>query len=1276
MGHTTSATATSYLNPSDVTLVYSGTPTLVVGWNTFDLTTPFNYDGTQNLIVIVRDMSGSWSSSNTWVGAESTSGVSRYIYQDDGPYNIGTSGGTSSSFRCATIFAGSGCLQHATCAAPAVAVMDITTTSVTVAWAPGATETSWNAYYRVAGTTTWSTPVTVTGSTYTFAGLASGTNYEFMLENACSEGNFATSVEAATLCAPITLPYTEDFNGWGTGVLPNCWYNTGAYSPTNYSIITSAQNMTGTTGGSVYMYTTSGSSYTSRIILPELDTTVNQMNQAQLVFNVMYNSTSYGAPSFVVGVMSDPNNLSTFVPVDTVTVGGGINQWEVFEVSFAGYTGNGTHVAIQTNYQSNYFYCYLDDVTLEAIPTCPRPDSLSVSNAGTTTVDLAWRERGNASQWIVEYGPRGFQLGTGTQVVANTNPFTLTGIAPSYQGEYYVKSICGAGDTGEYSRRACAFNTTQIPATLPYSYDFENSAEWDNWQTCSYNSTNWYRGTAVADSGMYSMYISIDSGATYSPYQYNAVVNATAYRDVDFGPVDSSFTMTIRARAGGSTDASYDGMIVLLADPSIPTVASSQNLMTPWGDVRDLYQILDVRIDTTWQTYSCSFDTIHGVQRVAFYWVNQNTQSSHPTLTEPVAVDNITIDYSSCPRPVDLDTVSVGGTTATLTWVGAPNANYEVIYRIPNTPNQYATTNTNSITLTGLNAATTYYAWVRKLCGAGDTSLVSDGISFTTTVCDGGTFISTGNPDSTTATTYTVPLNTYYNYTLTETIIDSAEIGGPMELSALAYYYDYSTAMTAKTNVTVWLQPTNKTEFTSETDIVVLDTNTAVQVYSGPMNCEQGWNYFGFATPYSYNGQGNLLVIVDDNSGSYNSSSYVFKAQATSQYKSISWYSDSDNPDPTSNSYSGVKYRYQYRPVMQLISCGGCPAPVINSVSHDYESAIITVSGNGNGFELEYGTDPSIMPNNQNTTTNTFTLTGLQPATTYYFHVRQECDDNEMSNWTEGYFITDSLPCVAVTGLQVTGTSYNSISVSWTAGGDETAWEVKAASTVDSVTITATTTTATVDGLVPQRAYSVTVRPMCGNSHNIEGPWCDPVTANTDICQPVSNVTVSGISATSATVAWTAPEGATNFRVLYGLHDFDVNGEIGSYTTTSNPFALTGLEANTPYTVRVAVACTETLVSAYESADFTTTDVGIFSADNDGALSLYPNPASTMVTLRVSEQLVGSTVSIVDVNGRVVMSEELNSQTLTLDLSEMAKGAYFVRITGDQATAVRKLIVK
>ena len=93
-------------------------------------------------------------------------------------------------------------------------------------------------------------------------------------------------------------------------------------------------------------------------------------------------------------------------------------------------------------------------------------------------------------------------------------------------------------------------------------------------------------------------------------------------------------------------------------------------------------------------------------------------------------------------------------------------------------------------------------------------------------------------------------------------------------------------------------------------------------------------------------------------------------------------------------------------------------------------------------------------------------------------------------------------------------------------------------------------------------------------------------------------------------------------------------------------------------------------------ATFTTATVGIDDVDA-AAISLYPNPATTTVTISGIEGQ--ATVTVVDMNGREVHTQAIkhsSNQTITLDLTGYAQGAYFVRITGEQQSAIRKLIVK
>ena len=71
---------------------------------------------------------------------------------------------------------------------------------------------------------------------------------------------------------------------------------------------------------------------------------------------------------------------------------------------------------------------------------------------------------------------------------------------------------------------------------------------------------------------------------------------------------------------------------------------------------------------------------------------------------------------------------------------------------------------------------------------------------------------------------------------------------------------------------------------------------------------------------------------------------------------------------------------------------------------------------------------------------------------------------------------------------------------------------------------------------------------------------------------------------------------------------------------------------------------------------------------------LFPNPATSNVTLRGVE--AGSQVSMVDMNGRMVRDFKAANDNVRIDVSNLAKGAYFVRVVNGNTNAIRKLIVK
>ena len=153
----------------------------------------------------------------------------------------------------------------------------------------------------------------------------------------------------------------------------------------------------------------------------------------------------------------------------------------------------------------------------------------------------------------------------------------------------------------------------------------------------------------------------------------------------------------------------------------------------------------------------------------------------------------------------------------------------------------------------------------------------------------GQDFVLEGN-----GTSNRVPINNYYNYSYVQQIFTPTEVsdGMPGVISALAFDYDYSTPSTVKNDVDIYLTTTDKNSFESKYDTISI---AGLQpVYSGALNCTEGWNTFELTTPFEYDGVSNLALIVYDHSGHYNGSSYKFRTYAAnSESMSLTWCSDS-----------------------------------------------------------------------------------------------------------------------------------------------------------------------------------------------------------------------------------------------------------------------------------------------------------------------------------------------------------------------------------------------
>ncbi len=86
-----------------------------------------------------------------------------------------------------------------------------------------------------------------------------------------------------------------------------------------------------------------------------------------------------------------------------------------------------------------------------------------VSAIENTTVHLSWTENGTATQWQVQYGVKGFELGSGTLYNTTSNTVTFEDLQKFTEYDFYIRSVSG----NQYG----PWNKTTLMVEAPYWQD-------------------------------------------------------------------------------------------------------------------------------------------------------------------------------------------------------------------------------------------------------------------------------------------------------------------------------------------------------------------------------------------------------------------------------------------------------------------------------------------------------------------------------------------------------------------------------------------------------------------------------------------------------------------------------------------------------------------------------------------------------------------------------------------------------------------------------------
>lgn len=359
----------------------------------------------------------------------------------------------------------------------AVLESNLSDTAVTVSWASALSTQNNEFWIGPAGfyqgtTTTTGTKVNLgTASSITVDTLAPQTCYEYLIRTACGPGDTSQWVGPFSFCTTcplgFTLPYFTDFENNSPGLASgtpegwtNCWTHQSATGATVRWEAEDAsganENSTGTgpftdatlapASGGIYMYleTSTSGSYAD-LISPGID--LNNATNPQVEFSYHM----YGATMNKLVLLAENLSTGTVTALDSI-VGqqqtAGSDPWNTHITNVSSLPA-GNYKFIFRGYRGTSFTgdMAVDDVWVMEAPTCPRPAGLVQDSSNLNTITASWTSNGTGTSWEIEYGPAGFTPGTGTTVIANSNPYTITGLPSATSYDVYVREICGPADT-------------------------------------------------------------------------------------------------------------------------------------------------------------------------------------------------------------------------------------------------------------------------------------------------------------------------------------------------------------------------------------------------------------------------------------------------------------------------------------------------------------------------------------------------------------------------------------------------------------------------------------------------------------------------------------------------------------------------------------------------------------------------------------------------------------------------------------------------------------
>jgi hypothetical protein len=86
-------------------------------------------------------------------------------------------------------------------------------------------------------------------------------------------------------------------------------------------------------------------------------------------------------------------------------------------------------------------------------------------------------------------------------------------------------------------------------------------------------------------------------------------------------------------------------------------------------------------------------------------------------------------------------------------------------------------------------------------------------------------------------------------------------------------------------------------------------------------------------------------------------------------------------------------------------------------------------------------------------------------------------------------------------------------------------------------------------------------------------------------------------------------------------------------------------------------------------------DAGISDLGLANLVSIYPNPATTTVTITANGLQI-TAIDLMSITGQLIESTNGEGKTTSLNLASLSSGVYFIRVTTEQGIALKQLVIE